>query len=277
MNTFRLYIALLLSVITFSGCSNDDDPAVDNGVQNAQITITEYQWKFGEVSTIGDLYEQYTYDSKDNLIKKETNHYYNSTIGRIPNYYTFKYDEQNHLIERSDYSFYTLDNKYKYTFNSIDSIATMEEYTKEGTLSESWIYTYDSQRRLIQAKQTYDLIIPYVDDYSYNGNDVTVVRHRVDTGELFGTTMFEYDDHRNLLKKTWTNGKTGKQDLEVYNEYSYNSQGKISKATIHGYYNKNDLTYKEYTYNSDGTIQRIHVSYSFKTDQSNLDYTYSKI
>ena len=59
MNTFRLYIALLLSVITFSGCSNDDDPAVDNGAQNAQITITEYQWKFGEVSSIGDLYQQY--------------------------------------------------------------------------------------------------------------------------------------------------------------------------------------------------------------------------
>lgn len=44
MNTFRLYIALLLSVITFSGCSNDDDPAVDNGVQNAQITNTNSEY-----------------------------------------------------------------------------------------------------------------------------------------------------------------------------------------------------------------------------------------
>lgn len=51
--------------------------------------------------------------------------------------------EQKSSYWKKDYSFYTLDNKYKYTFNSIDSIATMDEYTKEGTLFESWIYTYD--------------------------------------------------------------------------------------------------------------------------------------
>lgn len=272
-----LFAILTTTMVAFLSCSKDNDQSNQIKMKYSQITIMEYQWKFGEVSSYGDLYEQYTYDNNGNLIKSETNHYINSTIGRIPEYSSFQYDEHNHLIERNDYKLSLFVNKYKYTFNSIDSIATMDKYTENGTLSESWTYTYDNQRRLIQAKQTYDIIIPYVDDYSYEGNNVTVVRHRADNGELFGTTLFEYDEHHNLLKETWTNGDTGKKDLEIYNEYSYNSDSKISKITSHGYYSKNDLTYKEYTYNSDGTIHRIHVSYSFKTDQSNLDYTYSKI
>lgn len=277
MKKILFYVTGIVLLTLFTACSKDDDQSNQNKTKCSQITIMEYQWKFGEVSNYGDLYEQYTYDNNGKLIKSETNHYINSTVGRLPEYSSFQYGDHNHLIERNDYKLSLFVNKYKYTSNSIDSIATMDKYTEDGTLSESWTYTYDNQRRLIQAKQTYDIIIPYVDDYSYEGNNVTVVRHRSDNGELFGTTLFEYDEHHNLLKETWINGDTGQKYLEIYNEYSYTSDGKISKITSHGYYSKNDLTYKEYTYNPGGTIHRIHISYSFKTDQSNLDYTYSKI
>ena len=277
MKKILFYVTGIVLLTLFTACSKDDDQSNQNKTKCSQITIMEYQWKFGEVSNYGDLYEQYTYDNNGKLIKSETNHYINSTVGRLPEYSSFQYGDHNHLIERNDYKLSLFVNKYKYTSNSIDSIATMDKYTEDGTLSESWTYTYDNQRRLIQAKQTYDIIIPYVDDYSYEGNNVTVVRHRSDNGELFGTTLFEYDEHHNLLKETWINGDTGQKYLEIYNEYSYTSDGKISKITSHGYYSKNDLTYKEYTYNPDGTIHRIHISYSFKTDQSNLDYTHSKI
>lgn len=277
MKRILLYVIAFVPLTLFVACSKDGEQSDKSKTEYNLIRIMEYQWKFGEVSSSGDLYEQYTYDNNRNLVKSETNHYINTIVGRLSQYSFFQYDERNHLIERNDYTLSVLEYKYKYTFNNIDSIATMNKYMANGALSESWEYAYDSQNRLIQAKETYDLFDPYVDDYTYNGNDMTVVRHRVDTGELFGTTQYEYDKYHNLLKETWTNGETGEKDLEIYNDYSYNSDGKISKITCHRYYNKNDLTYKEYTYNLDGTIHRIHVSYSFKMDQSNLDYTYSKI
>ena len=264
--------------LAFNSCSRSDDEPDGNGkTGSSQITITEYQWKFGERSSFGELYERYTYNKNNNLTEFESNYCYRSDIGRFPQSTTYKYDAQNHLIEKNDYSLTLLNYKYKYTFNGIDSIATMQKYSKEGDLIENWIYTYDSQRRLIQAKEIYDFIIPYVDDYTYNGNNVTVVRHRSDTGELFGTELYEYDNHYNLLKKTWTNGDTGKKDIEDDNEYTYNSKGQLTRMVSHAYVFTTELTYKDYTYNSDGTIQRIHLSYSFKTDQSDLDYSYTKL
>lgn len=60
MNTFRLYIAWLLSVNIFSGCSNDDDPVKDNGAQNAQITITEYHLEIWWGFWLSEIYTNST-------------------------------------------------------------------------------------------------------------------------------------------------------------------------------------------------------------------------
>lgn len=267
---FLLFIAFFSFFLC--SCSKDDDNGGDKVTKNKVVTITEYEWKFGEKSAYGELYAKYTYNELNKLVKKET-HYYNSVVGRIPNYYTYLYDDKGNLVEsiKDGLSWY----KHKYTTNSIDSIATMEEYNRDGKLVESWAYTYDDNKRLLQAKQTYAYAIAYVDNYSYEGNLVTVVRHRVDNNELYGTTYYEYDSHKNLLKKTWVNGDTGKKDLEIWNEYSYNSNGSISKKTTHDYLNKTELKYEDYTYNPDGSIKSIHISYSWKNDQSDLDYTYS--
>ena len=269
-----LFLMAVLSAFLCS-CSKDDNGGDEvTSKKNKVVTVTEYEWKYGEKSTYGELYEKFTYNEANLLTQKET-HYYNAVVGRIPDYYTYTYDDNKHLIEstRKGLSSY----KYKYTTNSIDSIATMDAYNDKGKLTESWAYTYDSNRRLLQAKQTYDYAICYVDDYTYEGNNVVVTRHRVDNGELFGTTYYEYDSHKNLLKKTWKNGETGREDLQVYNEYTYNANGSILKKTVHEY-NYGDtsrIRYEDYTYNSDGTLKTIHKSYSYKTDESDLDYTYS--
>lgn len=273
IESMKHYLFLSFVILGFlCSCSNDDNNESKSNNKNRVVTITEYEWKFGEKATYGDLYAKYTYNEKNLLVKKET-HYYNPVVGRIPDYYTYTYDENNHLVEStvSGLSWY----KYKYTSNSIDSIASMEEYNKDGKLSEKWVYTYNSNRKLAQAEQTAGYGIYYKDDYSYEGNNIKVVRHRTDNGELFGTTHFEYDSHNNLLKKTWINGDTGKKDVETWNEYSYDSNGSILKKTIHGYLDKSELKYEDYTYNTDGTIKSIHISYSYKDDQSDLDYTYT--
>ena len=66
-----------------------------------------------------------------------------------------------------------------------------------------------------------------------------------------------------------------KQDVEIWNEYTYNTSGQITRKVSHEYYDKSELDYKDYTYNTDGTIKSIHVSYSWKTNQSDLHYTYT--
>lgn len=89
------------------------------------------------------------------------------------------------------------------------------------------------------------------------------------------TTLYVYDEHKNLTKEIWINGDTGKEDLSTFNEYTYNAQGKVQRKTIHQYLFPENVTYNDYTYNSDGSIKSVHVSYSWKDDQSDLDYSYT--
>lgn len=269
----KVLLFLSVCLIFLSGCSKDESgDSEKNTPKNSVVTIMEYEWKFGEKSTYGDLYEKFVYNENNKLISKETYHK-NAMVGRIPHYYTYTYDDKGHLVESTERGLSSY--VYKYTFNSIDSIETMQVYGKDGQLDEAWVYTYDEHKRLIQAKQTYDTLIPYVDDYSYSGNEVKVVRHRVDTGELFGTTLYVYDEHKNLTKKIWTSGDTGKEDLSTFNEYIYNAQGKVQRKIIHEYLFPENVTYHDYSYNANGSINSIHISYSWKNDQSDLDYSYT--
>jgi len=271
MKKFIFFLSVCLGFL--SSCSKDDNVDSEKNIsKNRVITIMEYEWRFGEKSTYGDVYEKFVYNVDNKLISKETN-YKNAMVGRIPCYYTYTYDNKGHLIGSTETGLSSY--IYKYTFNSIDSIETMLKYGKDGKLDEAWTYTYDSHKRLIQAKQTYGVLIPYVDDYSYSENNVKVVRHRVDNGELFGTTLYVYDEHKNLTKEIWINGDTGKEDLSTFNEYTYNAQGKVQRKTIHQYLFPENVTYNDYTYNSDGSIKSVHVSYSWKDDQSDLDYSYT--
>ena len=272
---FKLY-AVVLSVVLVACSSNSEEDLGDGQKRLQQITIKEHEKKFGEISSIGELYEQYTYNEKGLLVHKVENHIMRSDIGRVKfnTYYT--YDEQGRLVTKEEEGL--SDYVYKYTYNDIDSVATMHVYNDDGNLSESWTYTYDNKKRLLQAKQTYDLLIAYVDDYTYSGNNVTVVRHRVDNGELFGTHLHEYDSHGNLVKTTWVSGSTGKEDVEVLNEYDYDLSGKMIKKISHGYYTKSDLTYYDYTYNAEGLMDKVHISYSYKDYESELRYeTYMNV
>lgn len=272
-----LFSVLIFSTI-FTSCSSDSND--DNDKEQAkkypsEMAIKEYQWKFGEKSNYGEDYEKYTYDFDGKLIKKETNYYVVTLGDRLPRSYTYSYDNEGRLIEKNAYMIGILQDKFKYTYNDFDSVAIMTDYNNEGTLTEEWTYSYNDQHRLIRADEINSILLAYVDDYSYSGNNVTIISHEKKDGSLFGTTLYEYDDHYNLLKKTWTNGDTGRKDLEIWNEYEYNSNGKIAKMISHDYVSKEDLTYKTYTYNNDGSIKSIHISYSFKNDQSDLDYTYT--
>lgn len=273
MKRFLFLVMGLALMLNLTNCSSDND---DNGTSDnngkkylAEITVKEYPWKFGERTTYGEDYENYKYDAKGNLIEKKTNY------PQQVNYrYVYTYDEKNRLVEMNEYWLYSLNYKYKYQYNDFDSVATMQKYNKEGRLYEDWTYDYDSSRRLSKATEK-GSIIDYVHTYQYEGNKVIEVTNRLDNGKLFGTFIWEYDSHKNLLTETWINGDTGTSTVQKDMAYEYNAKGQLIKRISKGYILSDRLSYRDYYYNEDGTIERIHLSYSFKDDKSDLIYTYT--
>lgn len=86
-----------------------------------------------------------------------------------------------------------------------------------------------------------------------------------------------YDDHRNLFKKTWTNGrlKTRSRGLQRISYIIH--KVKSAKQTIHDIIIKMIWLIKN-IHTPDGTIQRIHVSYHLKlTNQIWLLYIFKNI
>lgn len=149
-------LLIILLIPLFASCSRDDD---NNGIGGtggtsylSEIIVKEHVYKFGQASILGEPYESYQYDRSGNLLKKETNYYYTNEIGRILSTYEYSYDDKGKLVEKRDYTYLSLDCKYIYSYNSIDSISEMKKYDKDGRLTETWTYEYDNSRKLIKAK-----------------------------------------------------------------------------------------------------------------------------
>ena len=282
MKKVLLLVMGFAAVLSLSCCSSDDDDNGNSGDSGkkylAEVTVKEHSWKFGERTTSGEDYENYKYDAKGNLIEKETNYYISLLSGRNNYKYVYTYDDKNRLVEMNEYWFDFLNYKYKYQYNEFDSVSVMLIYNKDGELYTEYTYEYDGSKRLSKLTERDALSSSgygYVRKYSYSGNSVTEVTTMLKDGSPFGTKVWEYDSHHNLLKETWTNDETGKSTIQKDNSYEYNSKGQLTKRTSKGYYFKDELSYRDYYYNEDGTIERIHLSYSFKDDKSDLIYTYT--
>ena len=282
MKKVLLLVMGFAAVLSLSCCSSDDDDNGNSGDSGkkylAEVTVKEHSWKFGERTTYGEDYENYKYDAKGNLIEKETNYYISLLSGRNNYKYVYTYDDKNRLVEMNEYWFDFLNYKYKYQYNEFDSVSVMLKYNKDGELYTEYTYEYDGSKRLSKLTERDALSSSgygYVRKYSYSGNSVTEVTTMLKDGSPFGTMVWEYDSHHNLLKETWTNDETGKSTIQKDNSYEYNSKDQLTKRTSKGYYFKDDLSYRDYYYNEDGTIERIHISYSFKDDKSDLIYTYT--
>lgn len=276
-----LLLALgLATMFNLVSCSSDDD---DNGTSGgngkkylAEVTVKEYPWKFGERTTYGEDYESYKYDEKGNLLRKTTNYYSAVVDTRILHTYDYTYDDKNRVIVMDEWGLSTY--KYKYQYNEFDSVSVMQKYNKDGKLYTEYTYEYDSSKRLSKLTERDALSSSgygYVRNYSYSGNTVAEVTTMLKDGSPFGTMVWEYDSHHNLLKETWTNDETGKSTIQKDNSYEYNTKGQLTRWTSKNWIFTDQLSYRDYYYNEDGTIERIHLSYSFKDDKSDLIYTYT--
>lgn len=273
-----LFLAMgLATMLNLASCSSDDDGNDGNGKKClAEITVKEHPWKFGESSNYGEDYESYKYDEKGNLLEKITNYYSTSTKTRIWNRYLYTYDDRNRLIEMDVWAGGYF--KHKYQYNEFDSLSVAYRYDSEGKTLSEYTYEYDNNRRLSKKTEHVPYMGPdykYVSVYSYDGNtvkEVTTLFTNVLKDFKSSTMVWEYDSNKHLIKETYTDDVTSL--MKIDNTYEYNAKGQLSRKTSREYAIGDDFSYRDYYYNEDGTIDRIHVSYSFKDDQSDLVYTY---
>ena len=271
----KILIMLPAMVILFfiTSCSEDEDSKTEEVEYLSEIIINEHEKKFGEISEYGELYERYIYNQDGTLQEKTTNHYLAGLGCRLERNYKYKYDEKKRVIEKNGYELTLFKKKYKYEYNSIDSVSRMYVYNDDGDLDEEWTYEYDNQKRLIRTTEKDAWNFGYVSQYRYEGNNIYIEKTNIKDGSLFGNYIFEYDSHSNLLQEIFISGNTGKESMEQKYEYKYDSFGRIQRKSEKDYYS-DYWTYYDYYYNEDGTINKISVSYSYKDDESELRYNY---
>ena len=272
-------VSLIALGVTFISCSKDDDDENSHPNNNtkkylAEISVKEYEWKFGERSTYGELYELYTYNEKGLLTHSESHHYNSILEERWDDSTDYTYDENGRLIEKNEYDFGILQYKYKYEYNSFDSVSVMYQYSKDGSLTETRKYEYDNNKRLSVETEIVNYIrnnYGYIRSYEYKGNIVTVTTTLLEDGSFFYKNVYEYDNYHNLVKSSYTSSRNGTTTSDVY-KFVYDSEGRVIKKTIPITYGEK---YFDYSYNVDGTIHIIHLSNNYNTSQSDLEYTYT--
>lgn len=271
----RILIMLPVMAILFflTSCSEDEDFKTEEVEYLSEIIINEHEKKFGEISEYGELYEKYIYNQDGTLQEKTTNHYLAGLGCRLERNYKYKYDEKKRVIEKNEYELTLFKKKYKYEYNSIDSVSRMFVYNDDGDLDEEWTYEYNNQKKLIRTTEKDAWDFGYVSEYRYEGNNIYIEKTNIKDGSLFGNFIFEYDSHGNLLQEIFISGNTGKESIEQKYEYMYDTLGRIQRKSEKDYYS-DYWTYYDYYYNEDGTINKISVSYSYKDDESELRYNY---
>lgn len=271
----RILIMLPVMAILFflTSCSEDEDFKTEEVEYLSEIIINEHEKQFGEISEYGELYERYIYNQDGTLQEKTTNHYLAGLGCRLERNYKYKYDEKKRVIEKNEYELTLFKKKYKYEYNSIDSVSRMFVYNDDGDLDEEWTYEYNNQKKLIRTTEKDAWDFGYVSEYRYEGNNIYIEKTNIKDGSLFGNFIFEYDSHGNLLQEIFISGNTGKESIEQKYEYMYDTLGRIQRKSEKDYYS-DYWTYYDYYYNEDGTINKISVSYSYKDDESELRYNY---
>lgn len=271
----QVFILLCLVSVLYS-CSSDGDEEIGGVKYLQEILIKEHVYKFGEPSKVGDTYEVFKYSPTGKLLKKTTNYFLAIAQSRVEYNTEYIYDIQDRLIDEKKFFYTVLDSRYMYTYNSIDSLSGMKKYNEKGKLLETWTYEYE-EGKLSETTRIDNFmsgVYGYTYKYSYEGNKIIETAYKIPEGSLWGVLVDEYDSKGNFLKNTWTNAETGKTVEQRGASYEYDSKGRVLKMLSWGNTPTN-ITYKDYFYSEEGVLQKVHLSYSYKQDESDLIYHYT--
>jgi hypothetical protein len=170
---------------------------------------------------------QYLFDSKRNL--QEMDEY--TPDGEIDERYTTNYDENGNLVEETQYSSDSLQNRFTYRYdNKGNRIGWMSYVTASDTSTARGSYTYDDKGR-ITSDTLYNTKGKRIQWSSYTFDDqshVTKEVHYYTSGEKL-TDTYDYDMNGNKIMDTKMRADGSTKSIT---KYKCNGEGKISEVNV---------------------------------------------
>jgi len=203
-----------------------------------------------------DVYFEYEYDKKGNLIKK--NKCLDNIGGTID--WEYLYDDDNKLLEIKE--FLNSENDcsretdiYKYDNNG--QLIEVDQYNMNGYLSTKWVFEHFNEGKL---KKSYHyangfLHMSFLYNFDENGNPLEVIIYNGD-GKLLDRTTYKFDTKCFKLEKIiycqWDSSIIQEKDT-----YKYNDDGNL-------------IEHKSYRFDiEEDTKNNWNISYKYEFDKNN--------
>ena len=201
----------------------------------------EYLFQETETDENGNTVSELQYNTEGAIISEHRCEYANDKLVKEIT------KENGEIIDNSEY-----------VYNN-DLLIEEIHYYDDG-LSEKTINTYDDDKMLV-AQESYDsegnLNEKLV--FTNNGNKVLKIEYEDEDGNKSPYQNFEYDEHGNLIKKTYIN--LDEKTLETDN--SYNEQGQLIKTIDYNEFGDID-NIEKYSYDDNSHItETIHQSHDY--------------
>ena len=237
---FRQVIVLLVGVIVFSACSNEDDSSEKGSEKKnpnrIEKIITE---EYGSIYE-RDIYETtYLYDSLGRVVKVLETEYIGKTVsfGEI----VYQYGESE-IITREVSGSWSESHTYTLKNGLIIKDVEVQLYNGENPSTRTTSYSYDNSGYMVSMSYSGEGIESKVLNLKWDkGNIVSLGERKYSyTDILWPKGMFFYYEGSNMDPNLWVGGFWGKTPKNMPYQNSYNgwtykydtSNGLISKDTI---------------------------------------------
>ncbi len=273
---------LLLTILICTGlsaCKKDNaEPSQKLQSVTGTMTPTDGQY-FGKPSFIAD---QEIYNEDGNMVSSiKGNITYTDPYSYYPTYYFYKDGRLSEVKDKGD-------TKSEYLYNDKNQVSEMNtyygDYYQDHSLLGREVYGYDAQGRRVSKtvfnyRPGYGYRPPppstagYSYTYEYNADNL--VSKETDQGGA--TNTFEYDEHKNLIKQTYSNKQSPNSTYVSYSAtYKYEVTGELSEIQQKASSEASKIVFGYY---KDGRIKTKSVYKSFGTTYYqvatiNYEYTY---
>lgn len=244
-NKYYLLFIAMLFIVLFS-CSDDDEKEIVKDKYLSEITIQAIVYEYGRPST-NAVIGLYRYDINGNLVQKDS--ISRSFAGIYLQYYTYRYNENNQLIEMKE-----LDKRTDYFYDNAGLLIEEKIYGKYG-INKIIKYSYKGNKLYKQEES--EAIVNYYSIYEYDSKGLLDLKkkYRVDDNSLFYSYKYEYDLYDNLIKETTISSEGSEQIVKDY-QYSYDEDGKIIQRTSKNLYGEIEEI-RDYMYDEQNRINEI--------------------
>ncbi len=216
----------------------------------------------------------YIYDKNGNEIEV-IDYYYDYSVELLSRKRTFKYDEDENIIEEIWYD-PSIAGQYIYKYNEEGNMIEKVWYNPDGGIIEKKAYKYDENSNMIKEIE-YDSDgksdITVTNKYDQNGNVIEKIEYDSD-GKLYNTVTYKNDKNGNMIEGNWLDAEGNIQEKV---SYKYNIKGQVVELSWYGpedgstekysyEYNENGHVIEYSRYDSDGSLNNKNT-YKYEYDK----------